>query len=154
MSPVFSGYYHAGYLRECAGNANDSAYAERKLERNLYQKVTRVVIFAISFRYGSWFIFWHTNSPKPSSLYIPNSQCAYRRNRRTLNRFVGATKAYVFLWLAPSDDHIFATRIRQLVEISLDLSSAPKNHSIAATINLVWFFEKEASRVNAYSCFT
>ena len=42
----------------------------------------------------------------------------------------------------------------RLVEIFLDLSSAPKDHSIAATINLVWLFEKEASRINAYSCFS
>ena len=42
----------------------------------------------------------------------------------------------------------------RLVEIFLDLSSAPKDHSIAATINLVWLFEKEANRVNAYSCFS
>ena len=36
----------------------------------------------------------------------------------------------------------------RLVEIFLDLSSAPKDQSLSATVNSVWFFEKEASRVN------
>ena len=50
---ILTGAYHARHLRECASDPNDSAHAEKKRERNLYQKVTRVVIFAISFRYGS-----------------------------------------------------------------------------------------------------
>ena len=36
----------------------------------------------------------------------------------------------------------------RLVEIFLNLSNAPKDHSIAATINLFRFFEKETIRVN------
>ena len=62
----------------------DATHAEKKRERNLHQQDTSVVIFTISFRNRSWFIFWHTNSPKPSSLYVTNSY------RRTFNRFGGA----------------------------------------------------------------
>ena len=36
----------------------------------------------------------------------------------------------------------------RLVEIFLDMSSAPRDQSLEATVNSVWFFEKEASRVN------
>ena len=35
-----------------------------------------------------------------------------------------------------------------MVEIFLDLSSAPKDYSITVTINSAWFFEEEASRIN------
>ena len=157
MPAVFSGYYHAGYLCECAGDANDSAHAEKKRERNLYQKVTRVLLYLSGMGVGLFFLIYfltHQLTQTLVALSVPNSQCAYQRNRRTLNRFVGATKAYVFLWLARSDDHIFLQQGWRLVEIFVDLSNAAKDHSVAATINLVWLFEKEASRVNAYSCFS
>ena len=36
----------------------------------------------------------------------------------------------------------------RLVEIFLDMSSAPRDQSLEAKVNSVWFFEKEASRVN------
>ena len=51
--------------------------------------------------------------------------------------------------MAGSDDHISATRMAVGRNFPLSVTKdATKDHSITATINLFWFFEKETIQVN------
>ena len=82
MSAVFSGYYHAGYLCECAGDANDSAHAEKKRERNLYQKVTRVLLYLSGMGVELFFLIYfltHQLTQTLVALYNKQSMCLSKK---------------------------------------------------------------------------